>query len=330
MAYRDPYTSHNPQGYAAQSDQTLYNPYTEYQPHASYEPQAANPAYGAGQTYQGYQDEPFNPPRQSGYDTGAAPANTGFRQADGTYEKGADGLATPVTPARVKDTSAAGVRAWRYDHQGNLWSKGGRGSCIGRFCCCFIFSFIFILISVVLTLALFIRPPNIVINGVAPPTNGSQVQITQDPALQLNLLVNISVNNPNYFDVAFSSVDLGITYPIDNTDFGGGHASDVVFKSRSYREFDFPFAVKYKPADDPSKKILLDLVSKCLGDKRQNLTINYKISLGLKILVATIRPSVSNQFKFLCPDMKDQLTALLKGAGLNIDPNDIASVVGGS
>jgi hypothetical protein len=170
MAYRDPYTSHNPQGYAAQSDQTLYNPYTEYQPHASYEPQAANPAYGAGQTYQGYQDEPFNPPRQSGYDTGAAPANTGFRQADGTYEKGADGLATPVTPARVKDTSAAGVRAWRYDHQGNLWSKvrnyldvlrpplmssqGGRGSCIGRFCCCFIFSFIFILISVVLTLAL--------------------------------------------------------------------------------------------------------------------------------------------------------------------------------
>jgi hypothetical protein len=31
-----------------------------------------------------------------------------------------------------------------------------------------------------------------VINGVAPPSNGSEVQVTQDPALEVNLLVNIT------------------------------------------------------------------------------------------------------------------------------------------
>jgi hypothetical protein len=30
------------------------------------------------------------------------------------------------------------------------------------------------------------------VNGVIPPKNGSQVQVTQDPALQVNMLVNIS------------------------------------------------------------------------------------------------------------------------------------------
>jgi hypothetical protein len=171
MAYRDPNISHNPQAYAAQeSDQTLYNPYEDTRPHASHEPQVTNSAYIHGQPYQGYQDEPLNPPRQSGYNTGAAPANAGFRQAYATDEKGANGYTVPITSARVKDTSAAGIRTWRYDHQGNLWFKvcdclnalklhlmclqGGRASCIGRFCCCFIFSFIVILISVVLTLAL--------------------------------------------------------------------------------------------------------------------------------------------------------------------------------
>lgn len=46
------------------------------------------------------------------------------------------------------------MRKWRYDHQGNLWSAGSRGRCIGRFFCCTVMIFVFVLLSIILSLAL--------------------------------------------------------------------------------------------------------------------------------------------------------------------------------
>lgn len=46
------------------------------------------------------------------------------------------------------------MRRWRYEHQGNLWTKGGRGRCFGRFFCCTIMIFVFLLVSIILSLAL--------------------------------------------------------------------------------------------------------------------------------------------------------------------------------
>lgn len=46
------------------------------------------------------------------------------------------------------------MRRWRKDYQGNLWTKGSRASCFGRFFCCTIMIFLFFLISIVLSLAL--------------------------------------------------------------------------------------------------------------------------------------------------------------------------------
>lgn len=46
------------------------------------------------------------------------------------------------------------VGAWRKDFNGGLWTKGGRGRCIGRFCCCSLMTVVFLLASILLTLAL--------------------------------------------------------------------------------------------------------------------------------------------------------------------------------
>lgn len=46
------------------------------------------------------------------------------------------------------------MRQWRKDYQGNLWTKGSRASCCGRFFCCTLMIFLLLLISVVLTIAL--------------------------------------------------------------------------------------------------------------------------------------------------------------------------------
>lgn len=46
------------------------------------------------------------------------------------------------------------IRQWRYDHQGNLWTRGSRAGCFGRFFCCTIMIVVFLVISILLSLAL--------------------------------------------------------------------------------------------------------------------------------------------------------------------------------
>jgi hypothetical protein len=101
-----------------------------------------------------------------------------------------------------------------------------------------------------------------------------------------------------------------ITYPINNTAFGGGSASDVVFAAGAAREFDFPFAIKYKPADDPSRHILIDLAGKCgifPPGPRKNISVQYRIALAVKVFFVTVHPVISNSFSFQCPDIGNSL-----------------------
>lgn len=314
--YRDPYANTGNNGYTSNPyyvDQTYrsFNPYEEQQqPHRTYDP--------AG--YGSYRDEPFQPP------VGGSNSHESALTSQGpTYTEDKE-VATTATALgsktynKVGDNSPAAIRAWRYDHQGNLWTKGGRGRCIGRFCCCTLFIFLFLLASIVLSLALWIRPPNIVINGVNIPTSGSTIQATND-GLTINLGVNITVSNPNYFSVNFREIKADITYPLNNTDIGGGSKKDVTFGANTEdKEFDFPFAIVYKESNDPNHAILIDLATKCgiIGGVKTKLSVNYKITLGLRILFITISPVVSNSFKFDCPISSSDIADLLKSSGINL------------
>ncbi|TFK76310.1 hypothetical protein BDN72DRAFT_954077 [Pluteus cervinus] len=222
------------------------------------------------------------------------------------------------TPRDPKDQSARAIRNYRLDYRGNLWSKGSRGRCIGRFFFCTVLILLFLVISVFLALALWIRPPNILINNVAPAsTTGSTVQV-QTGGVNINLGVAISVNNPNYFDVNFRTIKAEIFYPIANTPIGGGESNNVVFKSHTLTNWTFPFSIDYQVAKDPGGQIILDLSRKCgLSGTPGQLTVNYKITLGLRILFITINPVVSNSFSFDCPLSPQQIEGLLQSAGVS-------------
>lgn len=92
-------------------------------------------------------------------------------------------------------SSSRKMRQWRYDHQGNLWTRGSRVRCCGRFFCCTIMIAVFLIVSIILSMALvspvltitmiinrlrgllyqWIRPPNVVIGNPVLSTNGSAV-----------------------------------------------------------------------------------------------------------------------------------------------------------
>ncbi|KIY43558.1 hypothetical protein FISHEDRAFT_62624 [Fistulina hepatica ATCC 64428] len=280
--YRDPY-SHQPQ-YGAESE---FNPYvTNQPPHETYDQGGAYDSYGAHGAAP-YSEAPFDSNRMQA----------------GAGESTQFGKGLPAPPVR---------RLNYYGGQRNLWTKGGRGLCVGRFCCCTLTSAVFLIISILLALALWIRPPSVSLGDVNTRSVNGSVYTISDSTLKINLGINVSVVNPNYFSVTFKDIKANLTYPINSTAIGGGTVDNVVFGSHSDKNFTFPFAIEYD-FTTADTEVLESLASKC------GLTgTSEDITLGIKVLFITVSPTVSSTFTFACPISTSDLESMLKDAGLDL------------
>ncbi|KZT26414.1 hypothetical protein NEOLEDRAFT_1113225 [Neolentinus lepideus HHB14362 ss-1] len=297
--FRDPYA--RPYGVQAQAypsgDNVTYNPYDNRAPHETYD-QGGHGSYAGG-----YRDEPFQPPDQ--YQSNL--------KEESRYED--DGGSAPQR--RLTKTSRT-MRTLEYEND-NLWIRGGRGRCIGRFCCCTLLMALFLVVSIILSLLLWIRPPSINMLGVGAPTSGSEIQFTNDGTLNINLAVNISVNNPNYFSVAFKEIKVQLFYPINNTAVGGGQENNIDFKEGSSTNFTFPLTISYNSSTDPSQAVIKDIASKCGfgGGSKSDLVVDYKLTLGLRVLAITISPVINNQLSFACPLSESDIEQILQNGGIS-------------
>lgn len=222
------------------------------------------------------------------------------------------------TPPTGRQTRGS-VREWRKDYHGDLWTRGGTGSCLCRFFFCTIFIAVFLIISIVLTLALYARPPNIAINNAGLITNGTSAIQVGNGGLDILLGVNISVANPNFFSIDLKKIQANIFYPLNGnkTALGGGSESNVVFDSGSNKTFQFPFTIAYKSALDPGNKILDDIEKKCLGNPKTDLTVDYTIGLTVNVIVVPVHIPISNSISFACPLTEADIQSLL-GSAVNI------------
>ncbi|THH27249.1 hypothetical protein EUX98_g6936 [Antrodiella citrinella] len=180
--------------------------------------------------------------------------------------------------------------------------------------------------NIVMTLLLWVEPPNVTISDITPPTDGSAVQITDGPGVTVNLGVNISVSNPNFFSVKFTDIKADVFYPINNTLLGGGEVKNLEIKSNSATNFSLPFQLNYTLAEDPNLSILEDLASRCgfvSGSTTSQISVNYKITVAFRVLFIPIKPTISNTIKFNCPFTASQIEGLLKSAGLG----DLSSIL---
>ncbi|KAJ6597019.1 hypothetical protein DFH09DRAFT_109035 [Mycena vulgaris] len=333
MAYQDPYAGqygryqqqpqqpqygqpqygqpqYGQQQYSQYDPAPEFNPYTQpAQPHQSYE-QGAYDSYGGG-----YRDEPtpdveYAPRRQGTQHSYAAPPAIPTKSLDESSRFDAG----EFTPSPRGPKTASSLRQYRKEFQGEMWTKGGRGRCFGRFFCCTFMIIIFLVVTILLSLVLWLRPPSINFGDVAPMTSGSAIQLTAD-GININMGVNISVNNPNFFAVRFKKITAEIYYPLNNnnTAIGNGTKNNIVLESNAQTNFTFPFAIDYSTSLDPQSKILVDIAQKCgiLGTSTSDLVVQYKITLGVQILFVTISPSISNSFTFACPLSKEDISGFL-------------------
>ncbi|KJA27383.1 hypothetical protein HYPSUDRAFT_931062 [Hypholoma sublateritium FD-334 SS-4] len=330
MSYNDPYTSYRAAGSSSQYtsahpqqpyDSNAYPPYEDpvaneyYNPYSSNNPRSYpnnQPDYSYGENQEaGYNGYPPPQPQNTMRSKKPSVSIIAAQKEASGFENG------EFTPNVQKNRSPSALRAYRYDHQGNLWTKGGRGRCAGRVCCCTLMTTVFLIVSIVLALALWVRPPSITIGDVQTMTvDGNTIQQTST-GLSVNLGVSISVRNPNYFSVDFKNIEANITYPINNLPIGSGDASNILFKSRTETNFTFPFALVYNSTADTGSKVILDIAEKCgvtAGSTKQNIVVNYKITLGIRILVVTISPVISNQFSFACPLSASDIEKFISGS----------------
>ncbi|KAH9975148.1 hypothetical protein BJV74DRAFT_863049 [Russula compacta] len=230
-------------------------------------------------------------------------------------------------PTARRPRSSRNVRAWRYQQGRRLWTQGSGPRCLCRFFCCTVFITIFLVVVIVLNLALWIQPPDLVIGGgnnSSPPVVAQGVNLLSD-GLQVNLGFPVEVINPNYFSVKLTRVDAQIFYPINNTLIGNGTLNDVNLPAHANTNFTFPFSIDYHESLDPNFAIITDIANKCLGNPQSDLTIRYKIVVGVRIFFITISPTISNSISFACPISTSDIESLMKQLGL-----DIKSILGGN
>lgn len=108
------------------------------------------------------------------------------------------------------------------------------------------------------------------------------------------------MNNPNIFSVKFDEIkadvspptdaalraasyycNIQVFYPLNTTRFGGGSLKDLTIKANQRTEFTFPFTLNYTDSIDPNGAILSDIMTKCGGNKANNLKVDYTISVSL-------------------------------------------------
>jgi hypothetical protein len=74
----------------------------------------------------------------------------------------------------------------------------------------------------------WVRPPNINLASVSVPTSNA-VNITSS-GLTINVDLQISVANPNWFSANFKEIKAVARYPGTNTNnFGGGQVNDIKY-----------------------------------------------------------------------------------------------------
>ncbi|CAJ0764107.1 2377_t:CDS:2 [Entrophospora sp. SA101] len=154
-------------------------------------------------------------------------------------------------------------------------------------------------------IVIFGKQPQVEFLEIGPSPNDVEAYVKTPTGFDFNVGLKIRVNNPNVIGATFSLINVVAFYPNFDKSIGGGNLTNVNIESRGNTTINFPFSIRYDKEIDPNFAILLDIASKCglIGSSgKQKITINYTVSLSLKVLVISFPPySIKRQVNIDCP-----------------------------
>lgn len=185
---------------------------------------------------------------------------------------------------------------------------------------------IILTLCIIMLIVIFLRPPNIGLNGIDLPQSIQDVQI-QDEKFSVNATLNAIVANPNYISAHITSLNATAwDNNAKSTPIGYCDLNDQTIAARNQTNVNVPCQLSYNVQDDPSHQVLKDLVNRCgivQGSKKSNLQILLDLHISIKILAFHIPISAKPTISMSCPITKDMVkqalgdhTDILKELGL--------------
>ncbi|KAI1311574.1 hypothetical protein EDD11_003426 [Mortierella claussenii] len=197
-----------------------------------------------------------------------------------------------------------------------------RSTCGRVTCCCCLFLLLIIIALVIVVFVVFKLPT---VNYLGMQSDPQFAFNQGNTTLQVQLVANIEVKNPNPIGFKFESIVATAYYPNYAPSIGGGNLTNVDFPSKSTKTIAFPILAAYSRSQDTGYTVVKDILTRCgeLGAAKTQLTINYDLKLTIRIIGIAISPTIKNQnVHFDCP-------ADIGSIGSNI-PGGIGALMGGS
>ncbi|RUS13387.1 hypothetical protein BC937DRAFT_95408, partial [Endogone sp. FLAS-F59071] len=172
-----------------------------------------------------------------------------------------------------------------------------------RWLCCGCFLIIIALAAAFGVLAAMFKTPTVNFLG----TSQSPQFSVNGTSWTISTQLNIEVINPNIEHITFSDVKAVAYYPTasgkSHSSVGGGDLHNVHINSQATTNISFPFQINYNPEEDTDQAILSDIVTKCglLGGTKTPLTVDYDLTLTIKLFFITFAPTISEKATFDCP-----------------------------
>lgn len=171
-----------------------------------------------------------------------------------------------------------------------------------------------ILAALIMAFLLVPRSLSIQVVGISQ-ANGIPVDVkrtsTNAPNYSFNFEMTLVVNNPNYFDVTWNSVDLNASFPTPTVDMppqlGSAHlSSPQLFPRRQNTTFTLPFHVSYDLSDvnSPSSRAYTELLFACglFGQQLEHrLRVDWSATVTSKWLSFGGADSFSGDVNSTCP-----------------------------
>ncbi|KAF7724241.1 threonine synthase [Apophysomyces ossiformis] len=152
----------------------------------------------------------------------------------------------------------------------------------------------------------FVMPTMNMIGVTSSPYNVSQISFTGN-SLDINFGLLINVQNPNMLQIDLSNIRATAYLPSQDGSprvaVGSGYLAYQALPKYSNQNFTFPFAIQYAPDNDRDQVVLSTIADKCglTGEPKQDLTIQYTITVDATVLFITVHPQIDSTQTFTCP-----------------------------
>lgn len=120
--------------------------------------------------------------------------------------------------------------------------------------------------------------------------------------LEIDLGIDVSVNNPNSFDLNISSLDIQVFLSdnsVDKTLIGTGKINDLSFKKKEVTKIEIPITIGYYVDSVLTDPVISYLLTKCAT--QTNINIEYTVGVGIKFIKLFYTPKYTGTNKFKCP-----------------------------